>query len=664
MRKSLKLATLLALSLAVLCACVTTQGTQRVQYDAIIRNGMVFDGAGRTRFKADVGIVGGRIARVGDLSSAAAPIDLDATGLFVAPGFINLHSHPGELGLQSAANMLTQGVVTEIVNPDGGGPTDIAAQLAEYGAAGLAVNVGAYIGFGSIWQSVVGTTDRRPTADEIGRMQALAVKNMEAGAWGVSAGLDYKPSYYASTDEVVEIVKSVAAWRTNFPNHDRLTPETGFSSRVGMAETLAIGERAGLVPVITHMKIQGAEQGSAATTLDLITQANARGHYAAADAYPYLAGFSGLASLMVPGWALEGGREAMLGRFKDPAQRAKISQEIERAMNLRFGGPKGVFVVNTDQELVDVMRQLNVPAGEAVMQLLEREEMGAILRFGAEEDLIKLMQYPQTAIACDCGAVADTSGLFNRHPRVYGTFPRVLGHYVRDSNVLSWEDAIRKMSGLPATIIGMADRGFIMPGMMADIAVFDPATIIDRATFAKPTEFSEGMRHVFVNGRLALRDGKPTKVRSGEVLKRTINMPSRPMTPAVARRIEGRAQLASTMGPESYEVVFKLSQASDQAHARGQLQLIDRQSQQTLQVSDFGMLQTTTGWAAITGTAQAVSGEIRGLTLIVDEADPAAGSGRTTIVVEAEGLPRLSGQVESVAVTVEAGVRSREAEGS
>ncbi len=645
-----------ALLAAVAVVLTSCGANERPRYDVVIRDGTVFDGTGASGFRADIGITGDRVAFVGDLSRATAPVVIDASGLYVAPGFINLHSHPEKDGLQSAVNMLTQGVVTEIVNADGFGPIDISGQLAEYREAGLVVNVGAYIGLGSIWQSVVGNEDRRPSAEEIDRMRALVVKNLEAGAWGVSGGLDYKPFYYARTDEVVAILESAAPWRTNFPNHDRLTPETDFSSRAGITETLTIGERAGVVPVVTHMKVQGAEQGSADETLDLIMQLNARGHYAAADVYPYLAGYTGLAALLVPAWALEGGREAMLARFRDPSQRPRIAAAIERAMELRFGGPGGVFVVDIDQELVDVMQALDVSAGEAVMRLLERDEMGAVLRFGAEEDLVRILQNPVTAIACDCGATGDVNDPGMRHPRMYGTFPRVLGKYVRESRLLSWEEAIRKMTGLPATMIGLVDRGFIKPGMKADVVVFDPETIIDRATFTEPAQLSDGVRYVLVNGQVALSEGRLTGTRAGTVLERTINMPSRPMTATGSRHIEGRAVLTADGAAGSYEVVFEISQDASQPVARGVLELRDNASKQRLlQVRDLGWLQTTKGWASVTAVASDRSGALVGLTLIVDAADPTAGSGRTTVVVAADGMPRLIGRVDSTSVALETG---------
>src|SRR6185295_3516504 len=239
----------------------------------VIRNGTIIDGSGGARYRADVGIANGAIVRVGNLAAERGAVEIDATDLYVAPGFINIHSHASPDALPTAENMLTQGVTTEIVNPDGGGFTDLAQQMADTARNGLAVNVGAYIGFNSIWSTVVGAADRRPTDDDVAKMRAMIVDGLEHGAWGVSSGLDYKPAYYAQVEEVVHVVEPAAKWRTNFPNHDRLTPEQQFSSRVGVSETLAIGEKAGLVPVVTHMKSQGREQGKAGDLLAMMDAA-------------------------------------------------------------------------------------------------------------------------------------------------------------------------------------------------------------------------------------------------------------------------------------------------------------------------------------------------------------------------------------------------------
>jgi N-acyl-D-amino-acid deacylase len=490
--------------------------TPAIRYDVIIRHGTVLDGTGAPRSRADVAIAGGSIARVGDLSAARADVEIDATGLFVAPGFINIHSHGAPDGLVTAANMLTQGVTTEILNPDGSGPLDINSQLNAATERGLAVNVGASIGFNSVWSQVVGAADRRPTAEDVTRMRRLITDGLTAGAWGVSAALDYTPAYFARTEEVIEVVEAARPWRTYFSNHDRVTPESGFSALAGMAETIAIGERAGVAPVITHMKVAGHEQGRADVILGQMRQAGARGTRAAADVYPYLAGQTTLAALIIPGWAQDGGREAMLKRFADPALRARIVKEAEAAMNARFGGPASVYLPETKRELTAVMGEMQVSAGEAVVRLLERGNPRIIARFGIEADLVKILQHPASSIACDCGAVARAA----THPRYFGTFPRVLGRYVREQKTLTWEDAVRKMTGLPAATIGMVDRGLLAAGMAADVAVFDPATVIDHATFEEPTLPSDGIRFVLVNGRLAVKNGQPTGERAGQALRR------------------------------------------------------------------------------------------------------------------------------------------------
>ena len=563
-------------------------------YDVIIRHGTVIDGSGAPRYRADVAIAGGSIARVGDLAGAHAVTEIDATGLFVAPGFVNIHSHATPDGLITAANMLTQGVTTEILNADGAGPLDIGEQLTAAVARGLAVNVGANIGFNTVWAQVVGLDDRRPTADEVTRMRDLITAGLNAGAWGVSAGLDYKPAYFAQTEDVIKVVEVARAARTYFTNHDRVTPESGFSSLAGMAETIAIGARSGITPLITHMKVQGHEQGRADVITGQMRQATERGVYTAADVYPYLAGQTGLVAFTIPGWAQDGGREAMLKRFADPAQRARIVAEAEAAMTARFGGPGSVFLPATKQDLTDVMRDLHVPAGEAVVRLLERGSPGIIARFGSEADLVTLLQYPASSVACDCGAGTGEAA----HPRAYGTFPRVLGRYVREQGVLTWEDAVRKMTGLPAATVGLVDRGLLAAGMAADVVVFDPVSVIDHATFEAPTLQSEGIRAVVVNGQLALRDGRPTGQRVGQALRRTSHMPARPMSASATRAAARRATSAEAT------VVMEVSQRAGARRASGTFRVTDTARGVALTMTEFGHLQTASNWASFTGRAR------------------------------------------------------------
>lgn len=581
------------------------------RFDVVLRNGTVLDGSGLPPYRADVAMANGRIARIGKLPRDSAALDLDVTGLYVAPGFINMHSHLQPAALPRAENMLTQGVTTEITNADGAGPIDLRTPTARVAKSGLSVNVGAYIGFNSVWSAVVGLSERRPTVEEIERMRALIVDAMKAGAWGVSAGLEYRPAYFARTEEVVQIVSAAAPWRTNFPNHVRLTPESGFSGRVGLDETLRIAKSARLVGVITHMKAQAKEQGTAARQLASIAASTREGHYAAADVYPYLSGQTRLGNLIIPAWVQDGGRQAMLERFADPAQRPRIVREIEQMIAGRLGDVAGIYLPETRRHLTDVMSEMQVSAGEAVVRLVEEDNPQSIAPFGRESDLQKILQYPDTSIACDCGATNATE----IHPRYYGSFPRVLGKYVREEKILTWQDAVRKMTALPAATIGMIDRGYLAPGMAADVSVFDPRTVVDRATYDKPSVLSEGIRHVFVNGVHALRDGVVTGERGGLVLWRTDAMPSRPMTPNGRRRVTLRTQT------ETGEISIDIRQERGARHAHGTV--VMRTGDTPVVAGELGVLQVAPGWASFTS---------ENMRAVIDTANPLApGSARLTV---------------------------------
>jgi len=595
-------------------------------FDLIIRGGTMFDGTGAPGVRTDVGVVRGAIRQVGDLSGHTATRDIDARGLYVTPGFINIHSHATVAGLRTGVNMLAQGVTTELLNADGGGPYDLASQHRTLADAPLALNVATSIGFNAVWAQVIGSTDRRPTADDTGRMRALLEQGLMAGAYGVSAGLDYKPAYYATAEEVTQIIDVARPWRTFFTNHDRLTPESGFSSKVGVAETLSVAARAGLMPIVTHMKAQGREQGTAPALLAMMRETTVRGTYTAADVYPYLAGQSGLGALLIPGWALEGGRDAMLVRFGDPVQRRRIVAEAEEAMRARFGGPEGVYATGQQVELVDAMRSFGtLSPGEALLRLLEQRDGGAILRFGIESDLVAILKEPTASVACDCGAVDGRVS----HPRYYGTYPRVLGRYVREQRVFSWEEAVRRMTGLPAATIGLVNRGWLAPGMAADITVFDPATVIDHATFADPAAMPEGIRHVVINGALAWTEGRPTGVHTGRVLTRGRHEPSRPQPTTGRIRVAGRAST------DAVEVDISLDWAPGDRGARGRLQMTDQATGRRVSADAFGPLHTTGGWTGVTFYATPGSAYAGALTLTLDlVTDSGTPSTRLTMVGE------------------------------
>ena len=601
-------------------------------FDLVIRHGTIVDGSGTPRFAGDVAIRNGFIVAVGSLPAGASGTEeIEARGLIVAPGFINIHSHASPDALATAANMLAQGVTTEIVNADGGGAIDLPAQISRIAAPGLALNIGTYIGFNVVWQAVMGSTDRRPSAEDVSRMRGMIAAGLDHGAWGVSAGLDYKPGYFAATEEVIKVVEVARPARTNFTNHDRITPESNFSSKVGIDETLAIGEKSGMVPVVTHMKVQGREQGTAPQVLGAMAAATRRGHYTAADAYPYLAGQSGLGSLIIPGWAQEGGRAEMLKRFAEPPTRARIITEAEEAMAARFGGPQGVYLPRTQQELTAVMKEMNAGAGEAIVRILEQgADPGAILRFGAEEDLIGILKHPSTSMACDCGATTET----RVHPRFYGSYPRVLGRYVREQKIMSWEEAIRKSSYLPASTIGMSDRGLIAMGMAADIAVFDPATIIDRATYENPATPSEGMRHVIVNGIIAWKDGVATGGRGGRPLLRSSHMPS--------RAVQDRARSLKVRGTiDGKRIAIDLAQRAGSREATGSF-AIDGYPE----AKKFGVLQTTDRWASVTFVNAG-----HAIRATIDLGDPTA-PGAAVVLLHADGEEAFRGTLSATAAVV------------
>ncbi|MBK8247446.1 MAG: amidohydrolase family protein [Gemmatimonadetes bacterium] len=597
-------------------------GQQPPDLDLIIRNGTIVDGSGGRRFTGDVGVRGDRIVAIGNLATRRAANEIDARGLMVTPGFINLHSHANGPGLRIAENMLSQGVTTEILNADGSSPLDIKAQLQMLDTSGLALNAGAAVGFNSVWSSVVGATDRRPTADEMAKMQGLIRSNLEAGAYAVSAGLDYKPGFFATEAEVVQVVSPARKWRTNFPNHDRVLPETRYSARAAVQETMRIGEKSGMVPVITHMKVTGRERTQGHVVLSEMAAYSRRGVYTAADVYPYLSGMTGLADLTIPGWAQNGGPIEMRKRFADPEQRKRIIAETDETMLGRFTGPQGVLVLGTGKTLADFMKEFGTTSpAEALVQIMEKSSPRAILGFGDESDLVKILKFPSAAVSCDCGATNGPTG----HPRNYGTFPRVLGRYVREQKHLTWEEAIRKMTALPATIAGMIDRGYLAVGMHADITVFDTATVIDHATFESPGLKSEGIRHVVVNGKVTYRDGQLTGEKGGRALYRGSWMPSRPMTAGTAQRRLAASGLATPTGDGGVplRLAMTLSQTAGARRATGALRLTDPASGDVMEATSLGVLQLGTRWGSVTGTMKRrSSGEERPFVLTYERADP------------------------------------------
>ncbi|WP_051866177.1 N-acyl-D-amino-acid deacylase family protein [Streptosporangium roseum] len=613
------------------------------ELDVVIQHGTVFDGSGRPGRVADVGLKDGHVFRIGDLGHVSARRRYDAAGLYVTPGFIDLHAHT-ETGrpLASARSSLSQGVTTETLGADGGGTSDITRELARLQSIEKGINVAPYVGFNSVWEAVMGESDKRPSAAQLARMRHLVKSAMRQGAWGVSSGLGYTPAAYARTGEVVGVVRAARQWRTFFSDHMR--DETNGVVK-STREEISIGKAAGLMPEITHMKVAGPRNwGKSANMLRLLSQARATGTHAGGDVYPYTAASTGL-SFYVPGWAQDGGTKRMLARFTDPKLRPRIAKEITAFVTDDVGKPGNVTLPTLrNKSIADFMAQYgNVSIGEAVIRVLEanRGDIIAVMHIGSEADLANFIRDPYVAFSSD-GGVTESA---QTHPRAYGSYPRVLGRYVREKGLLSWEEAIRKMTGLPATMLGMVDRGFLAEGMAADVTVFDPATIIDRATFTRPKQYSSGVRWVFVNGRLAFADGRPTRANAGQALRRASNMPTRPQNvrSILSATVAGTVKPVNDSGALALSV--KVAQSADADAATGRLVVTGRNI--SLHAVRLGKLQKAHGWFSVTGVGKLRGGAERAFVLTVDEQDPLGEPGEKRVTIHIGREPRIYGALKT-----------------
>ncbi len=530
---------LLLAAVAVAASWPAPIHSQGPAFDLVIRSGRVVDGTGGPWFVADVGIKGDTITAVQPRLNAAGARVIEAQGLVVSPGFVDVHTHvePREggedmVGNPASENNLRQGVTTVIGSPDGGGPVGVGAYLAKVEAARPAINVAAFIGHGSVRSEVMGQVNRAATADELEKMRALVRTGMREGAVGLSTGLFYVPGNYAPLEEVIELARVAGEFGGIHQSHMKDEAAKILDS---VRDTIAIGEKGGLPTQVTHHKIVGkANWGRSVDTLRMIDEARARGVDATIDQYPYTASSTSIQGGLIPQWAQEGGREKMLAGLRDQGTRGKVLRAIASSIeNDRGGGDPGNVVLaacgwdpslagkSLAQVLKERGRAVSVEsAAELVIEIVEKGGCSAIYHAINEEDLVRIMRHPATMIASDAAPGVPTFGRNVPHPRAYGTFARVLGLYVREKKVLSLEEAILKMSAFPARRVGLADRGVIRPGMKADVVVFNAATIIDRATFEKPHQYAEGVSAVVVNGQVALADGKVTPARAGRALRR------------------------------------------------------------------------------------------------------------------------------------------------
>jgi dihydroorotase/N-acyl-D-amino-acid deacylase len=516
--------------ISVLMAAVVAMSAQTAPYDLVIRNGRVIDGTGSPWYRADVAIRGDVIARIAPSMTDPAARVIDAGGQVVTPGFIDIHNHAREniFELPTADNYIRQGVTTLIEGPDGSSPVPLAPFLAKLDALQKSINVGSFVGQGSVRAAVLGTVNRRPTPAELDKMRSIVEDAMKAGAFGMSTGLFYVPGAFTPIEEVIELAKIAGKYGGIHISHMR---DEAFGVLDSVRETIRIGEEGGLPTQVTHHKIVGpANYGKSVETLKLLEAARARGVDATSDQYPYTASSNAFVASMMPQWAQEGGRAQLLGRLKNPNTRKEIAAETVRIIREERGGgdPKNVFLAHCDfdasmagKNLADVARMRGMEptienGAEAAMWVIEQGECQGVYHAMSEQDLERVMRHPATMIASDGWVQILGRGV--PHPRSYGTFARVLGVYVRERNTITLEDAIRKMTSFPAQRLRLPDRGVLRPGMKADITVFDPARVRDLATFEKPHQYAEGFSSIVVNGQVVFDGRAMTSARPGKVL--------------------------------------------------------------------------------------------------------------------------------------------------
>ena len=534
----------------VLAVCSLACGQD---FDVLIRNGRIVDGTGDASFIGDVAIRDGRIAAMGFLPKATAKRVIDAKGLAVAPGFIDIHNHSDySLILDGTAqSMVRQGVTSMILGEGGsaapiGGKqedqpatadwTDFHGYFARLLKQGISTNVGTYVGSSQIWTYVHGERAGPPAADELRQMQQLVRQSMQQGALGVASSLSGPPGAWIDTETLVAMCQAAGEYGGLYSTHMRTEGKGVFES---VAEAIDIGRRAGVPVDIIHLKIADHELwGRMPELVAAIAQARSNGQDVTANVYPYRAGQNNLASI-IPPWAHEGGTRAMLQRLKDPALHDRLVNEIEHGIPgsnwydhyTATGSWEGMLLVslsNPDykkfegRRMNEVIQTLGGKPIDVLFKVLadNRGSVPTIYFHHDENDMRYALKQPFVSIGSDGTAIAITGPTAegHPHPRYYGTFPRVLGRYVRDEKVVTLEDAIRKMTSANAVKIHVYDRGLLRPGMWGDVTVFDPATIIDNATWEKPHQYATGVRYVLVNGTLVMDAGEHTGSRPGTIL--------------------------------------------------------------------------------------------------------------------------------------------------
>jgi N-acyl-D-amino-acid deacylase len=504
------------------------RGQDAPLYDLLITNGRVVDGTGNPWFRADVGVRGGRIVRVGSIPLAQAREVFDAHNQIVAPGFIDVHTHVEGIYAQPAAeNFVRMGVTTLVTGNCGISVTNVAEFLGRTRQTPIAVNLATLVAHGSVRQKVMGLANREPTADELHQMEQTVEQAMKDGAVGLSTGLIYVPGTYAKTEEIVALAKVAARYGGVYATHMR---SEGDHVADAIRESIQIGEQANLPVEISHFKIASKLLwGQSPMTLGLVRDARARGLSVTVDQYAYTASSTSLDSRL-PSWLLEGGREEGKKRLADQATRERVHREMKDA--LKRGGFKDYdFAVVSSyrptppfngksiaQITLETKRKKDVDSQiEQMLEMYAAGGAGMVYHGMGEQDVQTIMREPFTMIASDSGVLRPGEGV--PHPRGYGNNARVLGHYVRELKVVALEDAIRKMTSLPAQTFHLRDRGLLREGFAADIVVFDDAQINDRSTYDQPHQYPVGISRVFVNGQAVFADGHMTEARPGAALR-------------------------------------------------------------------------------------------------------------------------------------------------
>ena len=499
---------------------------QPVRFDILVTGGTVVDGSGSAPYRADLGITGDRIAAIGDLSSTRGKQVIDADGLIVTAGFIDPHSHASSglrtKELSGAEPLLAQGITTVFVNPDGGGAVDLVKQRRGLLVHGLGINVASLVPFGAIRQRILGQSRVAASRAQLDGMRALIISGMKAGAYGVSSGLFYQPQGFASTAEIIEVLGAAIPYGGVHQSHIRDEADYSVGLLAAVDETIEITRATGLKGVITHIKALGPRVwGLSAKVIRRIEAARAGGLDIFADQYPYDASATNLHAALIPRWAQEGGRRALRKRFEKAETRRRILEGMKEnlarrggAARLRFTGRPGL----AGKTLADAAKSMKLDPVAAAVELIKSGSTGVVSFNMREEDIRAFMTRTWTMTCSDGGLVSEGSG--RPHPRNRGAFARKIRKYVVEDEVVSLARAIRGMTGLTAEVYGVAGRGILVKGAYADLAVFDPKKVRDRATYDDPHRVATGMNWVIVNGKIAFANGALTSERAGRALIR------------------------------------------------------------------------------------------------------------------------------------------------